>query len=124
MGYKDFYQLDIWKNGYTLLMKIYDATDEFPPTELYALTSQIRRSANSIVANIAEAHGRYYYADKIRTLYIARAEITETRSHLAVASGRKYIAEDIFVDLNTKYCDLAKDLNLFINSLKSDNKSI
>lgn len=115
--YKDFHDLEIWKDGYTLLMKIYDASVMFPPFEQFSLKSQIIRSSNSVIANIAESNGRYYYADKIRVLYIARGEIVETRSHLAVAYGQKYIVKDKFKELNEGYKKLAKDLNLFINSL-------
>lgn len=117
--YKDFHELGIWKDGYQLLMTIYDATELFPDEEKYALTSQIRRSANSVIANIAESHGRYNFADKNRILYISRAEITETRSHLAVAYGRKYISKEKFIELNEKYKQLTKSLNLYINSFKS-----
>ena len=116
--YKDFHQLKIWRDGYELLMQVYDIADTFPHKEIYNLSSQLPRSANSIVANIAESHGRFSYNDKIRVLYIARGEICETRSHLAVAFGRRYIARDKFVSLNSHYCQLAKDLNLYINSLK------
>ena len=72
--YKDFHELDIWKDGYKSLMIIYDATELFPEEEKYALTSQIRRSANSVIANIAESHGRYNFADKKRISYISRAD--------------------------------------------------
>lgn len=81
MSYK-FYQLDIWKEGHKLLMEIYKITEVYPKEERYGLISQTRESANSVIANIAEARGRYYYADKIRVLYIARGEIQETQSHL------------------------------------------
>src|SRR3989338_9286161 len=113
--YKDFHELPIWRNGYDALMKIYRITDYFPPEEKYSLTSQILRSANSVIANIAESHGRFSYNNKIRVLYIARGEICETRSHLAVAFGRKYIGSTTFSSLNDTYCQLAKDLNLYIN---------
>ena len=117
MAYKEFYELSIWKDGYTLLMKVYSYTDTFPPEEKYALVSQIRRSANSIIANIAESHGRYAFKDKIRVLYIARGEIIETRSHLAVAYGRKYIDLQTFNNVNTRYTQLTIDLNKYIKSL-------
>jgi four helix bundle protein len=116
--YKDFYELQIWKDGYDLLMDIYKITESFPNFEKYSLTSQITRSSNSIIANIAESHGRYYFKDKIRVLYISRGEITETRSHLSVVYGKKYIDQENFIDLNNRYKQLAKDLNLYINSLK------
>ena len=118
LSYKDFHQLSIWRNGYDALMKVYDVTEKFPPEEKFSLTSQSTRSANSIIANIAESHGRFSYNDKIRVLYIARGEICETRSHLAVAFGRKYITREQFISLNNTYCQLSKDLNLYINSLK------
>ena len=99
-------------------MKIYSSTDQFPSDEKYSLTSQIRRSANSVIANIAESHGRYSFADKVRVLYIARGEIVETRSHLAVAYGRRYIDEESFKNFQTKYVQLSKDLNAYIANLK------
>ena len=117
--YKEFYELPIWKEGYQLLMKIYTLTEKFPSEEKYALTSQIRRSGNSIIANIAESHGRFSYQDKIRVLYIARGEIIETRSHLAVAVGRKYITENEFSSLNKGYSKITKDLNAYISSLRN-----
>lgn len=120
--YKEFHQLNIWKNGYNLLMEIYNISETFPDKEKFSLTSQITRSANSITANIAESHGRYNYADKVRVLYISRGEITETRSHLAVAYGRKYIKEKKFIELNEGYKKITKELNLYINSLKKKNK--
>lgn len=117
--YKDFHELPLWRDGYNALMIIYDLTATFPPTEQYALISQLQRSANSVIANIAEAQGRFSFNDKARVLYISRGEILETRSHLAVAFGRKYIDREKFIKLNLAYTRLAKDLNVYIKSLKS-----
>ena len=117
-SYKDFYELPIYRVGYNLLMEIYNLTVTFPESEKFNLTSQLRRSANSIVANIAESHGRYSYNDKVRVLYIARGEILETRSHLAVAYGRQYLDDTTFKKINTAYCDLAKEMNSYIKSIK------
>ena len=49
----------------------------------------MKDSANLVISNIAEAYGRYYFADKARVLYTSRGECEETRSHLRVALGRK-----------------------------------
>jgi len=117
MPHKEFYELNIWKSGYTLLMAVYDCTEAFPHKERFALVDQLCRSANSIIANIAESSGRYSYADKVRVLYIARGEISETRSHLSVALGRTYISKKTFSDLNEGYKQLIKELNLYINTL-------
>ncbi len=56
---KTFHELKIWQEGYELLMKIYDITTKFPNDEKYGLSMQLRNSANSVIANIAESHGRY-----------------------------------------------------------------
>jgi len=117
--YKNFYELPIWIDGYSALMKIYTLCDNFPPDEKYSLSSQILRSANSIIANIAESHGRYSFNDKVRVLYISRGEICETRSHLAVGYGRKYMNQDEFITLNNTYKNLHFNLNAYIKSLRN-----
>lgn len=88
----DFKSLRIWQEGYRLLMKIYRITAEYPKEERYGLISDTRRAANSIIANIAEAYGRFYFADKIRVLYQTRGEVEEVRSHILVARGLSYIS--------------------------------
>jgi len=115
---KGFYELKIWQKGYELLMKIYDLTSKFPKEEKYGLTSQLRNSANSVIGNIAEAHGRYYFADKVRVLYTSRGEAKETRSHLRVAYGLKYFEKNIFLWLDKEYEGLSKGISSYIRTLK------
>lgn len=117
---KGFYDLNIWKKGYALLMEIYKITATFPKEEKYGLSDQMRDSANSVIANIAEAHGRYYFADKARVLYTSRGECEETRSHLRVALGLKYIDKKVFVNLDSEYEGLSKGISSFIRSLKKN----
>jgi len=114
---KKFYQLNIWQEGYDLLVIIYNIVKGFPSFEKYNLVSQIIRSANSVIANIAEADGRYYYADKIRVLYISRAEIQETQSHLRVIFGQKYIDKEKFKEIDGRYEGLKIGINKKIQSL-------
>jgi len=116
-----FDNLNIWKKGYELLMMIYKITATFPKEEKYGLITQMRDSANSVISNIAEAHGRFYFADKARVLYTSRGECEETRSHLRVASGLKYINNKMFVYLDTEYEGLSKGISSYIRSLKKIN---
>lgn len=118
---KRFCDLEIWQIGYDLLMEVYELTKSFPRFEQYALVSQIIRSANSVIANIAESHGRYYYLDKVRVLYIARAEIQETQSHLKVALGQGYFSEDSCKKLDEKYEELTKQVNAYISYLSKQS---
>lgn len=115
---KGFYELNIWKKGYKLLMEIYKLTMKFPREEKYGLSVQIRNSANSVIANIAEAHGRFYFAYKTRVLYTSRGECEETRSHLRVALGLKYIEDEVFKNLDEEYEGLSKGISSYIRSLK------
>jgi len=62
-----FHELAIWKKGLELVLFVYKVTAKYPPEEKYNLTSQTRSSSNSVIAQIAEAHGRYFFADKVRS---------------------------------------------------------
>ena len=123
MGNSSFRDLRIWQKGYELIMKVYDMTSKYPIEEKYGLISDSRRSANSIIANIAESHGRFYFADKVRVLLIARGEVEELRSHLSVAKGRKYLSETLFQELDFEYGGLGVGFNASIDNLEmQDNK--
>ena len=112
-----FYDLEIWKKGHSLLLEAYRVTRKYPPEEKYALISDTRRSANSVIANIAEAHGRYYFADKARVLYIARGEVEEIRSHLYVAFSLNYLSREEFMIFNQEYEGLSKGISSYIRNL-------
>lgn len=115
---KDFRELEIWKKGLDLLVEIYKVSAKFPKMEIYGLTDQIRRSANSIIANIAESQGRFTFADRIRVLYQARGEVYELRSHLSVAYKLKYIDSVTFEKLDSSYEVLAKQISSFVAYLE------
>lgn len=78
------------------------------------MASQINRSTNAVIANIAESHGRFHYADKVRVLYIVRGEAEETQSHLMVAESRKYITKGKSLELLNSYEKLKIKLNNYI----------
>lgn len=114
---QSYNHLDIWQNGFALILTVYRVTQDFPESERYGLTGQLRRSANSIIANIAESQGRYSYSDRIRVLYVSRGEVFETRSHLKVAHGLGYIPEEEFKKLDHDYEGFLIGLNIYIKHL-------
>jgi len=121
---RGFRDLRIWQEGHQLSVEIYELTQKFPREEKYDLISQIRSSSNSVSAQIAEAHGRFFYADKVRVLYQARGEAEETRSHLSLAVKLGYITQTEFDKLDLRYENLSISINSFITSLKKPiNKS-
>ena len=87
---KTFEDLIVWQKAHRLVLSIYQATISFPKTETYGLTSQIRRSAVSVPANIAEGF-RKSKAEKSHYLTIAHSSLEETRYYLILASDLNYV---------------------------------
>ncbi len=82
---KSFEQLIIWQKAHQLILGVYRLTDNFPRAEIYGLTSQLRRAAISIPANIAEGFKKRGRADKVRFLNIAQGSLEECRYYLILA---------------------------------------
>lgn len=72
-----FRKLDAWKKAYALGIDVYQCTRNFPKDELYGLTSQMRRSATSIAANIAEGYTRGSSKEYRQFISVARASAAE-----------------------------------------------
>ena len=87
----NFYDLEAWKISHGLVLEIYKITKSFSKEEMYGITSQIRRAASSITANIAEGFARYHFKDKIRFYYQARASVAEVQSFLILSRDLNYI---------------------------------
>jgi len=79
---KTYKNLDSWKKSMQLVKVIYLTVKDFPKEELYGLTSQIKRAAVSIPANIAEGIGRNYKKDTIQFLHISRGSLYELETLL------------------------------------------
>ncbi len=109
--------MPIWQNSMDIAVKIYELSDHFPKKEDYGLTSQIRRSALSISANIAEAYGRYHIKDKINFYYYARGSATETQSHLIYCQKVKYMNHESVDKLINELEEICKSLNKIIKAL-------
>ena len=113
-----FERLDVYQKAMDFTAEVYKITREFPPNELYGLTSQIRRAAISIASNIAEGSGRYYKKDFAQFLRIARSSVYECVPLLNIALKEKYIEKSIFEELISNCNQLAKMLNGLIRSLR------
>jgi four helix bundle protein len=81
-SYRD---LRVWQDAMTLAEHCYRTTSDFPREEMFGLTAQIRRSAASIAANIAEGHGRENTGSFIQHLRISQGSLKELETHLLLA---------------------------------------
>ena len=93
---KDFKELRVWSKAHELAILVYKLTRAFPRDEVYGLTSQVRRSAASIGANIAEGYGRHSDGEMTRFLQIARGSASETEYHLLLAKDLGFLQEADF----------------------------
>lgn len=110
---KDFYDLDAWKKAHMFVIEIYTITKKLPKEEVYGMTSQLRRAASSISANIAEGFSRYHYNDKIRFYHNARGSLSETQNFLFLAKDLYFFTEKEFKHLFS----LSEEINKLINGL-------
>jgi four helix bundle protein len=112
-------KLEVWVRAKGFAVAIYqEALPHLPASEKYNLADQLKRSASSIPANIAEGHGRYHFLDNVRFCYIARGSLTEVQSHLSLANELGYLPEDVFQRLTLHAESIGKQLNNYIAYLK------
>ncbi len=115
-----FRDVKVWGKAHQLTLASYRATRSFPKTEMYGLTSQIRRAATSICANIAEGCGRRGKADFARFLQIALGSASELEYHLLLASDLGMMDAATHRDLDAAVTEVKRMLTGFIKQLTSD----
>jgi len=116
-----FTQLRTWQNGRELAVAIYKMTEKFPTSEKFGLVSQIRRSAVSIPANIAEGFSRSGEKDKTRFYSISLGSLTETLSHAYIAFDLGFIKQTDLQFIEERVADLHKMINGLIKSAQGRN---
>jgi four helix bundle protein len=114
MKYKSFQDMEVWKEALKLSTEIFMPSGKLPKCEDYGLTSQLRRSANSVNANIAEAFGRSTGPDKSRIYVFAKGSAYETQSHLIYGTSVGYFDHSTINALVDKYEHLITSLNKII----------
>ena len=88
----DFKELLVWQRARVLAVEAYRLSEAFPESERFGLTSQVRRAASSIPANIAESTGRHTDRDQARLYQIAIASSRELESHMLLAHDLGFIS--------------------------------
>jgi len=87
---RTFRDLVVWRKAHGFVLATYELTSVFPKYETYALSSQMRRAAVSIAANIAEGFRKRGRADKVRFMNIAEGSVEESRYYLILAQDLGY----------------------------------
>ena len=118
VAWKGFEDLKAWQLARQLMTECHKLADVLPAKERYDLTSQIRRSSKSVMANIAEGYGRYHYMDSLRFYYIARGSLDETINHIITAHDLAYIDDARFQELYNLGRETERTLNGYINYVR------
>jgi four helix bundle protein len=116
-GSEGFKKLAVWQKAYNLVLDIYRFSQTFPDSERYGLTSQIRRAAVSVPANIAEGSERQHKKEFLQFLSIARGSLGEVETYLLLAKDLGYINGDKFNDLDDQRKETGRILRGLYKSL-------
>ena len=116
-----FEDLIVWQKLHQFVLRVYSVSATFPKSEVYGLTSQYRRAAVSIAANIAEGYKRTGTADKLRFMNITQASLEECRYYIILAKDLKYTTNEDSQDLRRKIEEVSKLLYSYAKAMKRKN---
>lgn len=123
MATQSFEQLEVWQKAHQYVLSIYKITKNYPKEEIFGLVSQIRRSAISITANIAEGYIRIGSKDKLRFYNISQGSLEETRNFIILSKDLGYISEQDKNEFDVQAAEISRMLNAYCRGLikNSDN---
>jgi len=119
---KDFRKLKVWEKAHRLTVDVYRASARFPRSELFGLTSQIRRAAASVPSNIAEGCGRRTDAELARFSEIAMGSASELEYQLLLAADLEYLNERDSPGLSTDVIEVKRMLGGLIRELSQPGR--
>ena len=114
---KSYKELNVWKKSIELVIEIYKLTEKFPKSELFGLTSQMRRAAVSIPSNIAEGYSRKHRLEYLQFVRISFSSGAELETQLLISKMLKFVSGDEFIKAEKLLEETMKMLNKLISSL-------
>lgn len=120
---RDYKKLKAWQLANRLAVMVYKVTKNFPKSEVFALTSQMRRSAVSVAGNIVEGSARQHQKEFLQFLYMALASLTELRYYIGLSYELGYLEEGSFNELEAEGKETVKVLQGLISRLEKDLKT-
>jgi four helix bundle protein len=119
-SYRD---LVVWREAKNLAIDVYRLSEQFPRHEIYGLTSQLRRSAVSVVSNIAEGQGRLTKGEFIQFLGHSRGSLVELLTQLEIAAELGYLSTENFNTIIPKATAVLRLINGLIGSMTTQSKA-
>ncbi len=119
---QDFRDLKVWQKGHALTLAVYRATNQFPREELYGLTSQMRRSAVSIPANVAEGCCRGSDAEFARFAQIAMGSASELKYYFLLARDLELVSSEVVERLTVQVDEVERMLSSLLGTLRAKRR--
>jgi len=116
---RDYRTLKVWEKAHSLVLSLYAATRSFPRDELYGLTSQIRRCAASVPANIAEGCGRAGIPELTHFCRVAMGSASELEYHLLLSRDLGFLPEADYQRLSSEVGEVKRMLRSFVDKLNA-----
>lgn len=124
MDIRSYKDLEVWQKAIDLVVMCYQATKNFPKTEVYGLAGQLQRAAVSIPANIAEGRERKYSKEFVQHLSIAYSSLAELETHIQIAQRLSYISSDGTKQLLEKTAEIGRMINGLRKSIEKRNATV
>jgi four helix bundle protein len=121
MSLKSYKELIVWQKAYQLTLLVYKETEKFPRSEVFGISSQLRRASVSIASNIAEGYQRQHSGEYIQFLSIAFGSCAEVETQLLLCKDLCYLSESNFTILNNLLTEVGKMLYTLITKIKENN---
>jgi len=121
MPLKSYKELIVWQKAYELTLLVYKETEIFPKSEIFGLSSQLRRASVSIASNIAEGYQRQHSGEYVQFLSIAFGSCAEVETQLLICKDLHYLPESNFTILNKILTEVGKMLYALITKIKEQN---
>lgn len=116
---KTFHDLVVWQKAHALVLEVYRLTESFPDKERFGIVAQLRRSAASIPANIAEGYGRRTTKEWLQSLAIANGSLEETRYFLLLSHDLHYLKQEDQTSLKEQRDSVAQLMGGLARSLRN-----
>ena len=120
-GAFSFENIVAWKKAHQFTCLVYSITRDFPEDEKFGLTSQFRRAAVSIGANIAEGYKKISKADKLRFFNISEGSLAECRNYIILSHDLGYLGKEEYIELCNSATEIGKLLTSYSNAIINNN---
>ncbi len=113
----NFTDLIAWQKSHEFVLKVYEITSDFPKEEKFGLTSQFRRAAVSVAANLSEGYGKKSKIDKLRYFNISQGSLKECSYYLILSKDLKYISN--YSEMNELLTEVAKLIKAYSKAIQN-----